>query len=54
MSDSEVHALLEAHDYIGREIGSATPAEDEFQDGHVNGLKEARNRVEQAILDRVE
>lgn len=48
-----LESLLVSHDYISREIGIAEMemAEGEFKEGHVNGLKEARNRVEQAMTE---
>lgn len=52
MSD-RLEGLIAAHDYICREIGHAEAEMDgdEFTEGHLNGLKEARNRVEQAIAE---
>lgn len=49
----ELESLFAAHDYISREIGMARVEMDdgEFKEGHINGLKEARNRVEQAITE---
>ena len=53
MSDETLLALLEAHDYVCREIGVAQHNEtDEWSDGHTNGVKEARNSVERVILER--
>jgi|GEM_PF-2721758 len=49
----DLEALFAAHDYISREIGMAEAEMDdgEFKEGHINGLKEGRNRVEQAITE---
>lgn len=52
---TEIEALLEAHELIVVEREQARHEFDsgEFTDGHTNGLSEARNRVEQCILNRV-
>lgn len=53
--NDSIEALLRAHDYVCREIGHARMGmnEGEWGEGHINGLKEARNRVEQAMLEEV-
>lgn len=49
----ELESLFIVYDYISREIGIAQAEMEggEFKEGHINGLKEARNRVEQAIAE---
>lgn len=58
MSDTqEIEALLEAHELIVVEREDARhefAEDDEFKRGHMNGLSEARNRVEECILERYE
>lgn len=56
MTDDYTLALLEAHELIVQEamIAMREMDSDEFSEGHINGLKEARNRVEQLILGRVD
>ena len=51
-----VEALLEAHELVveQRVDDEREMPTDEFTEGHINGLKEARNRVEEAILGHVE
>ena len=56
MTDSAINALLEAHEAI---IVEREDAKHEFSDtselfpeGHLNGLNEARNRIEELIEDR--
>jgi len=44
-----LRGMLFAHDYVCREIGQAE--REDQPDDHVTGLKEARNRIEQAILE---
>lgn len=57
MSDAipSVEALLEAHELIivEREDAKEQMEDNEFANGHINGLNEARNRVEQCIVSRV-
>jgi len=51
MSDEYLEALFEAHEYIivEREDAINQMPQDDFSDGHINGLNEARNRIEQLI-----
>ena len=51
--DEGLNALLMAHDYVCREIEVSEwlMDDDDWNEGHQNGLKEARNRVEQAIME---
>jgi hypothetical protein len=55
MSTDEVIALLEAHESIVVEREEAKEMMDcnEFSDGHINGLNEARNRIEECIINRI-
>jgi len=52
----DINALLIAYDYVCREIGEAEQNDDgnEWSEGHINGLKEARNRVKEAILEKAD
>lgn len=53
----EIEALLEAHELIVVEREDARHEfgeKDKFTQGHLNGLSEARNRIEQAIIERVD
>lgn len=56
MDNEDIIALLEAHESIimEREEGREMMDNSEFKRGHINGLNEARNRVEECILRRVE
>ena len=56
MVDEKMEALFEAHQRIGEEIGKAEVqgSQDEWKDGHINGLKEANLRVEETIYDLIE
>jgi len=53
MVDEKMEALFEAHQRIGEEIGKAEVqgSQDEWKDGHINGLKEANLRVEETIYN---
>jgi len=51
----DIEALLAAHDRVCREIGRAEVNEtDEYSAGHTNGVKEARNRVEEVIHNHID
>lgn len=55
--DERVEALFEAHQRISEEIGKAEylgDEDDQFNEGHINGLKEANLRVEETIYDLFE
>lgn len=57
MTDDYTQALLEAHELLVEErckMEEGMEYNDEFEEGHINGLDEARNRVEQLILERVD
>jgi hypothetical protein len=57
MVDEKIEALFEVHQRIGEEIGKADylgEEESEFNEGHINGLKEANLRVEETIYDLIE
>mgnify|MGYP000019879544 CR=1 FL=1 len=56
MVDEKIEALFEAHQRIGEEIGKAEVqgSQDEWKEGHINGLKEANLRVEETIYDFIE
>ena len=57
MVDEKLEALFEAHQRIGEEIGKSDylgEEGDEFNEGHINGLKEANLRVEETIYDLIE
>jgi len=49
---SELRALLDAHESIIVEREEAKKMMDEstFREGHINGLNEARNRIEEVIM----
>ena len=51
--DEQLEALLMAHRKVCEQIGKnkITMAETEFAEGHKNGVKEARNRVEETIQE---
>jgi len=54
--DAVTEALLVAHGRVSEEIGDgrAEMEDTEWADGHRNGLHEARNRIEETILDYVD
>lgn len=52
MTEGRLDGLLQVHGYISEEIRDAKV--ERAPDNHVNGLKEARNRVEQAIYELVD
>lgn len=56
MVDEKIEVLFEAHQLVGEEIGQAKArgAENEFTDGHINGLEEAENRIEEVIYRVIE
>jgi len=58
MTDPEIAALLEAHEAIiveredWKHTADNVDSDDLFSGGNVNGLNEARNRVEELIQER--
>ena len=56
MVDEKIEALFEVHQRIGEEIGMAAVqgSQDEWKEGHINGLKEANLRVEETIYELIE
>lgn len=50
--DETLEQLLICHDRVCREIGAMEDT-DQFSKGHINGCCEARNRIEQTILEYV-
>ena len=58
MSNNDLDALLEAHEAIIVEREDAkhefSDTSEPFPEGHVNGLNEARNRIEELIRNRCE
>jgi hypothetical protein len=57
MVREDVEALFHAHELIAREIEQAESfahADNEDLHGHINGLREANNRVEELIYERLE
>lgn len=55
----DIEALLHAHELIVQQRENDKrefnhPNMENWARGHINGLNEARNRVEQAILERVD
>jgi hypothetical protein len=51
MSEEAIVALLEAHErvIVEREEAKEEMTDSEFTKGHINGLNEARNRIEETI-----
>lgn len=51
--DVALRALLEAHEKIivEREEIKEMSSNSEFTDGHINGLNEARNRIEEIVVE---
>ena len=55
MADKKLEVLFEVHQRISEEIGKSKMSRDsEWSDGHINGLKEANNRVETVIYETIE
>ena len=55
MVDEKLEVLFEVHQRISEEIGKSKMSKDgEWSDGHINGLKEANNRVETVIYETIE
>ena len=56
MVDKKLEVLFKVHQRIGEEIGEArvTGKDDEWNDGHINGLKQANNRVETVIYETIQ
>ena len=55
MVDEKLEVLFEVHQRISEEIGESKMSRDsEWSDGHINGLKEANNRVETVIYETIE
>lgn len=51
--DVALRALLEAHEKIivEREEMKEMSSDSEFTEGHINGLNEGRNRIEEIIVE---
>lgn len=50
---AQFEALMHVHEEVAKEIAIAEMEmhDSDFKEGHVNGLKEARNRVEELIQE---